>query len=390
MGVYTIATDIWFDTFGYYNLESLEFTPYVITFIGFFFFFYPLKDIHRFKFNDNVFTSPLFKYIVFSWIVLILAFTIVKITEMYAAISIGLGEVYQDRHVEGNELVFMQHVDPVIAKIVWIGGIVSNTTAPVMMFYSLYLIVKQKKMFLPILILTLSILPSIIHSVAIGSRGAMVWSFFKITFFYIISKDMISKKMKRQIIKIMLSFLLLVLVNSIITTIERTDNSRSKETATSSVLRYFGEPFPNAGFIYWGNVTKHPMGKRFFPDYVGFNKDVGETSDEIFKYWENYTGVPILNWKILYIDCYIEFGVLGGLLFLVLVGVFFRYVFAHRTISVYTIGILYAYFEMCDSTFTGYNMFSKQINATITSILILNFLLYFVAKFGKRQKIIIN
>ncbi len=381
LGVYTTATDIWFDVFGYYNLKSLDIEPYIYTFIGFILFFSPLKDIgNNISFSNRVFTSRGFKLFLILWFFLICFYTLMRISEMYIALSIGLNEVYEDRHVHGNELIFMQYANPIIAKLIRIGELVQNATTPVTMFYAVYLLLYHQKVILPLIILILSVMPSIFFAVAIGSRGAMVWGFFKIIFIFLLVKNRLSKKMKRKMIFVLTFALFVVLVNSIITTTGRVNNSESSESATSSILRYFGEPFPNAGFLYWNNVKAHPMGKRFFPDYVGFKKDIGSYSDEIFEYWTTYTGVPILNWKILYIDCYIEFGKIGGLIFIGSIFFIFKFWFRKIVVNIFTISIVYAYFEMCDNSFTGYNMLSVRLTTTIISIIILNSMLYLSSK----------
>lgn len=375
-GVYTLLTGIYAETFGEVDLNSVDITPFIYTFVGFVFFFRPLKYVKIKTLVIPEFNSKFFSQIVYFWVLLTFAYSLLKIGEAYIATSIGLDVIYEDRHMDGMSLSFMTYTNPILSKIAWIGEIVSRTTSPVMLFYATLNIINGKKKLLSIIIMILSVLPSIANSIAMGSRGAMVWSIFKFLFIVILMKDYLNKRFKKVIVSILIGGLVVVLFYSVTITIARNDGSG----ALNSILRYFGEPFPNALYSYWEMVSYHPMGTRFFPIWFNNNVVYDMSPGEIHNYWGSLTGVPILNWKILPIDCYIEFGVLGGFLFILFISILFTIFFKLYPISVYTITVLFFYFEMCDSSFTGYNAFDNTIMATVETVVVLNLFFYFFCR----------
>lgn len=370
-GVYTLWTGIYFDTFGNQVMTNISPIPFIYTFLGFVFFFSPLKYAKLKSIDIPEFESKNFRTLLTVWIVISLAYILVKLGEASAAVAIGLDRVYEARHMDGEFLSEVVIDNPIIRKIKWIGGMVTNATCPVMMLYAMICIIKNKERIMAFLILALAFLPSFLHSIATGSRGSMVWSMFKLFFIIILTKDLLPVKFKKIIISVLGSVIAGVLFYSMAITVARVGES----DAVSSILRYFGEPFPNMIFSYWDQVAQFPGGNRFFPDFLGFDKTAGFSSGEIHSYWSFYTGVPILNWKIMYIDCYIEFGKIGAFVMILLFSLPFSYYFKKKIIGLYNIPVLFFYYEMCDNSFTGFNAFSNVIITTITSILVLNFIL---------------
>lgn len=92
-------------------------------------------------------------------------------------------------------------------------------------------------------------------------------------------------------------------------TLYRTEGSTS-ETPLTQVLRYLGEPYPHLGNAFWNKVIVYPMGKRLFPFVIEPSTIITSTKSlgEQHIIWESITGVPILNYKTLYGDFYVDFG----------------------------------------------------------------------------------
>lgn len=375
-GVYTLMTGIYFDTFGTQNLSSIDSTPFILCFIGFVIFFNPLRYAKMENVEIPEFSSKNFQYLLIFWLILTTAYTILKATEASAAVAFGLDQVYEARHVDGEALSYMVYDNQIILKLRWIGGIVSNATCPVAMLYAMTNLIKREKISLSVYVLLLAFLPSFFHSIATGSRGSMFLSIFKVLFIVIFLKDFLQSNIKKIIWGLFASGVAVVLIYSIAITVARVGDT----DALSSVLRYFGEPFPNMSFSYWEYVINHPMGERFFPDFIGSNATEGFSPGEIHEYWGNITNTPILNWKILYCDCYIEFGKLGGILFIIIYSILFGGYFKKHPVNIYNITVLFFYYELCDNSFTGYNGFSNIIITTFISIIVLNLILRFYCR----------
>ena len=123
----------------------------------------------------------------------------------------------------------------------------------------------------------------------------------------------------------------------------------------NSILRYFGESFPNLGYIMYDQVIVHPMGIRFYPEFLWGNNPPWSSTDDSYEYWGNITGVPVINFKTFFGDLYIEFGlvltfVLVGLLFLII-----SYI-TQKKFSVITLPIVFLYMRMCSQSFAGYTL----------------------------------
>lgn len=376
LGVVTVGNGIYFDVFGYYDLSLINFVPYLLCFIGFLIFFEPLRGIRISSLDISLFESNSFKIITYIWLFISTLFVGIRIFAAVVAVSIGLDVLYEATHIEGDPVDLLKGASDWVYKTIWIGSNISRATSPLMMLFSMFLLSKTKHNFLAYYILFLSVAPYLASAISIGSRGAMLWSLFRLVFIVVLTKDLLPKEKKKNIYMLLTYCLTVVLIYSIITTIGRFGD----DNMFSSILRYFGEPFPNVSFLYWDNVTNHPFGDRLIPDLVGFTKDIGDSSEDVFMYWGSVTGVPILNWKVLYCDSYIEFGVWGGMLFLCIFSGVFKYLFIKYGVTIYTISILFFYYEQCDSSYTGFNAFSYVLIPTFITILITNIILYVIPK----------
>ena len=92
-------------------------------------------------------------------------------------------------------------------------------------------------------------------------------------------------------------------------TLYRVEDSTT-ETPLTSVLRYLGEPYPHLGNVFWNKVLFYPMGTRLYPfifEPATIISNANSLGDQ-HAAWEILTGVPILNYKTLYGDFYVDFG----------------------------------------------------------------------------------
>lgn len=371
-GVYIVGTNI----YKYENPNKIrDIFPYLLSFLGFFLLFFPFKNYNRqFQLYQPEFLSPTFNYFVKVWLCVCGALLLIRIRQAAMGVMFGLDLAYDMRHNDGLQLPWMMPMNEFEAKIIWIGSILLNVTSPLMMFYSVFSLKRGEK-YLPLLVLIISVLPFILDGLASGSRGYMVWSFFRLVFIFLLLKEKLPSVMVKKIFGIISFSMGIVLVFTIMTSVLRLGDT-GDTTPFDGILHYFGEPFPNVNCLYWEQVINHPMGDRLFPDFTNFAGHVGSSSDDYFKYWTARTGVHCENWKIYFIDLYIEFDIAGALLFISVVSLLFTRFFKKYVISVYTIPVYYFYFELCASSFTGYNLFSSQIISYATMLFWQNILLF--------------
>lgn len=76
LGYYTVKTGIYYDTFGYYNLNSLQTEPYIYAFIGYFILFLPFYKIRSKLENVSFIFNKDTKVFVNFWIIIYILYTI--------------------------------------------------------------------------------------------------------------------------------------------------------------------------------------------------------------------------------------------------------------------------------------------------------------------------
>ncbi|MCD8291072.1 MAG: oligosaccharide repeat unit polymerase, partial [Prevotella sp.] len=175
---------------------------------------------------------------------------------------------------------------------------------------------------------------------------------------------------KKYIVVFLASFVFVMAFYSMAITKSRFDMGQHRETPVESIARYFGESFPNLGYSFWDKVRWHPMGERLFPEVC--ESDVSQrfkSVDSSYYYWKLKTHVPILNFKTLFGDLYIEFGVLGALLFVIVLSKLFS-LYMKGQITCYNIAVAYYYFQICSMGFAGITRMSGFYLVIIALILI--------------------
>lgn len=87
-----------------------------------------------------------------------------------------------------------------------------------------------------------------------------------------------------------------------------------EKEAGNSVLRYFGEAFPNLGLRVWEVSDHYLMGMRTFPSVYSLFEPIPNVVTKAegigVKHivFENISGFPIINFKTFYGDLYCEWG----------------------------------------------------------------------------------
>lgn len=328
---------------------SLSIMPYFLCFISFFVFFHPL---HKLSKNVQITVPPIkwINKIVILWLIIMMMYTVLRAVEASITIKMGLGEAYALRHMEG-ETLFDYSDNIFLRRLGNVGSILQECTVPLIILYCIDNLQKRRNKKLILFLIVFSFLPNIFMGIAIASRGNLYSVFLKMIFFILLFKKHVSSKIKKIVIVIFCASLSFMAFYSLMITESRMENSRV-ETPMSSIVRYFGEPFPNLGYSFWGKVKYHPMGERLFPEIYGTKKLEFESTSDRYLYWERVTHVPVLNFKTMFGDLYIEFGVVGALIFVVLFSRLFIKVM-NGEICYYNIGLAYIYFQMCFMGFAG-------------------------------------
>lgn len=364
LGYYTCEiTDIYEGVFGKKNISTLTLKPYVLAFISYWLLFSPLKEIEYRDTNLSFIFSRIFKFAIKCWIIFYGFYCLLRLSELSVALATGLGEMYNTRHNEGEAL--FEYSNFFLKNFVAIGVVFAGPLTPLVMLYCFVGLYNKKiSSSYAVLIILVTFLPNLISSITIGSRGAMLMQVFCFLFFVILLYKYIPRQFLKKIYTTIVAGLFIVLTYSWMITIDRVGNAGGFD----SILRYFGEPFPNLGFSFWNKVNNHPMGARFYPEILMSNtKLIGSSVKDSHLFWENITGVPILNFKTFFGDMYIEFGVLIAMSLTVLLSIVFRRIIK-RNITILNISLVYYYFQLCVYSFGG---FSKKGEFAIRELLII-------------------
>lgn len=370
MSCITVWNGDYFRLFGLKNLDAVSFIPFLLCYIAFYLLFRPLKEIG----NNVDLTIIHFKYektLIGIWLIIMLCYLGIRFSEASFSIASGLAEAYESRHIEG-ETLFDYSGNPLIKRILNFGVLSAACFNPYMLLICIDKIRKKEQLGLVILIVVLCFVPDFLSAIAQGSRGQIFNVFLKILFFVILFKSCIPYKIKKWIYISMSVFVGFMIFYSFMITIDRVSGSNA-ETPIGSIMRYFGECFPNLQFNFWDKVDYHPMGDRRFPDFTGFNKTFSSV-DESYIYWQMMTHVPILNFKTVFGDMYIEFGTIGAFIFL------FIYTFVvdkiiKKKATGYNISFVTLYFSICLTGFAGLTYTSGFSLFTVIMILAINFLI---------------
>ncbi len=352
LGILTVFNGVYYDTFGVRNTTKLSYEPYILCFIVYFILFFPLRNLQLQIDNRSLgfLFGKKFHLFVVGWTVFYTFYLALLCSELLQSLVGGLGNAYEMRHMEGDALY--QYDSMFISYIVkGYGFFIYSASSPVLLLYAVIGLRAKKlsKSFAGYLAV-LCLLPSLFSSISQGSRGAlfadMICYFFYASLFWTI----FSKSVKRLVIRYTIIALSLMLVISLIITIQRVGDKDSG----SSILRYFGESFPNLGYNMYNQVQFHPMGIRFFPEVVYGDNPPWDSTDESYRYWGDITGVPVINFKTFFGDLYIEFGQILAVVIPLVMCLVMKLIIRRR-LSVIVLPIVYYYIQMCSQSFAGFN-----------------------------------
>ena len=309
MGYITVQTGIYQAIHGTYCRFPYE--PYVLEFLFYLIFMWPFRNFcSKTIIIEGV---PLLNGRLRTFLkILLFSYSFYFLLMVKVAIYVlgkGVGEAYDAIHFEGTTLYQYSNFE---SKILWICGSLYDWTSPIIIIYALYGIISKRNgwnfrfnSFCILYILSIFFL----NCIYTGQRGGIFFFSVRLLFVFIPFWTQIPKNAKRYIVSFAPYVVLLFLTYAISMTLYRVEDSTT-ETPLTTVLRYLGEPYPHLGNAFWNKVLFYPMGARLYPfifEPATIISNANSLGDQ-HAVWEILTGVPILNYKTLYGDFYVDFG----------------------------------------------------------------------------------
>lgn len=374
MGVVSVHTKVYQAVFG--NIHIDDITPYVYCFLSFCFLVYPLRKLN-FKNvvieNINKVDVQQFRKISYAPSLILLVYIIALIPDVILCLSMSdISDVYNEQRREGVDL--FNH-SGFVEKIFWIGRKCYNWFWAIFAFYSIYLInnnrIKDKKYY--IFLFMVSVVPYFLSTISSGGRGGFIFFPIQIALVLLPLWSYLTNKTKMSIIKYALIAVGLFSIYIVSMTIARVSDSQS-ETPFTSIVRYFGEPYPNLGNNLYGHVKHYLMGRRMFPELFGFDNS-GKTQYELFSIWYSYCGVATLNYKTIFGDFYIEFGTAISLLIIFSIGFIMNLYLKKGKLYFHQIPLYAYYMTLCSTAPLWFNQRNTGDLFVVLQLIIVSYII---------------
>lgn len=388
MGVYSVVNGQYGNI--YWSNGIFYVKPYLYCFVSFFILLLPFR-----KWNSKIEIDQLSllneKKIFWLFRILLIIYSslaLVEVIGLLRALSSGrsLGELYMAYHEEGSSILGYTNIE---SKIIWLFNPLHDVFYWFVVVVSLLHLSKKKTHKLLcwwLIILTFAI--DIILYMTRAARGEFLYLALKIVLVIIVLRPYLSKTIRKSILKYSFYFIAFFAIYTIAVSISRFDESSSTEGAQGSIIRYFGECFPNVSNQEWNKVLRHPMGTRMFPFVVGsiIGNNIESMADKQ-EFWEYFTGIPMLNFKTIYGDFYVEFGEYGALIAIIILSLIFIPFFRKGKLNLFSIPVWGVYIDIIVMSpllfsYSGTAQFKKYIYCLLGSAFIY-FYLYVNKKTNK-------
>lgn len=374
LGYYTFETGIYEDTFGRKNIDNLSYVPYLICFIIVLAICSPLRylDIDRLIIKKIPSNKTLYKIVIILFLNIVLSTLLFSLT-IKNRTAIDYAEVYAEG-ANGNLIITTGSniLDSIYGKTM----LLTRISTPVFYFICFYMLMKQSSVKIVILLIFLFFSLQLPECILNANRGGMFFSSMYLCFFVILFYYHLSKPIKRFIFIFITVGLCLIIFYSLAITYARIGDDSD---GLSSVLRYFGEPFPNLGFNIWDKEIRHPYGARFYPtlaELLGFKTLAAGTAGRNvgFEYWENYIGIPMLNFKTILGDLYIEFGTILTLFVIFIYVIILKHVVIRKKKSIFSVAYLFLPYKWALMCIFGFFFVERDILDLVAMMLLIHIL----------------
>lgn len=357
MGAWTFSSGIYEDTFGLKNESKLSIVPYIYCFLCMILSLQPLRNFRFEGLNIKMPSQQNIDKIVYGSFAIYLVFF-----GMYMSLISGRSSLmsYDDIYADaaaGETVSFgSSTIDFIYGKIITLTRIV-----PLIVYFFLFNnLANQRKVKKSIILIASMFVLEVAPKILNANRGGVFFTTALLFAYFIFFYNRIDKKTKKIIIIIALSGMLVLLSYIWAISLSRGGDD-SKSAMDSVVLRYLGEAYPNLGFNIWGHNINHPYGARYFPSLFGdasTNLDTGRSA--IHAFWEAKVGIPMLNFKTLFGDLYIEFGLLGAFVFTYLIVRLFKWYFKNNSANVFDVCLYFFYVNTCFMSVFGCSWGSER------------------------------
>ena len=288
----------------------------------------------------------------------------------------GIGEAYDSFHYDGESLYKYSALE---SKIVWICGSLYDWTSPVILIYAIYgLITNHNGWTLKLNTFCIFLVVGIffLGCVSTGRRGGTFFFMVRLLLVFVPFWSQFPSKIKLYIKAGIPWVVLLFFAYAVCMTLYRVEDSTT-ESPLTSVLRYLGEPYPHLGNAFWNKVLYYPMGARLYPFIVEPSSVIStaQSLGDQHYIWEMITGVPILNYKTLYGDFYVDFGPYIPFLIISLYSMLLKIFVKNGVVKFASYPILYYYIVMASTAPLWFSLrdwlgFKKLLAAVITYFII--------------------
>lgn len=361
--------------------EKLSFTPYLFAYFTTLLLSYPFSRMNERKINMKVIIPSYIKCLFsLSALLFFIRALFSGITAYVIANTIGFGEAYMMGH-EGEYIDVFQI--PLLSRFLRLAEVFTTGITPFYILYYFMRIAKNEGGFwYNSFFVILAYSPSIFSAIAGGSKGGLFFIAMSMIFYYIIVKPHMTYENKRRLSLMGFGVGLVLTIYVIIISLSRFEASTGQKAdniqQTNEIVHYLGEAFPNLGFFYWGKVDKHPYGRRFFPEFFyGENIEAKYKESGLnakFDYWENTTHVQMATFKTFWGDWYVEYGLYGSFIAIILLYIVFYYGIFRKYYLFSYIGLIAFYYNsvLIRGCFTGSGLEGSSVHYGILLTVIIS------------------
>ena len=372
MGFITVSNGIFFETFGVYSLAKLSIIPYLVNYIMVIIL---LSSLRSKIINNNITmwlkaTNVLNSKLLLTFENIVMVVCIVFLMLLFIGILqngiLSYGVIYEASRI-GERAVFFEN--KILNALFFRSYKFLSFVVPffyVIKFSKYVCGYKKKQCIMHIFIMLCCLVAGCIVR---ASRGGVFFVFLNFLFFVLCFWDYIAIRTKK-LFSIGMG-IALIAVNFFVNQISE-DRFETDNVATNNI-RYFGEAFPNLGLRIWDISDEHILGARKFPTlfqfFGGYIPDFNNDYDYKMMYFESKYKYPVNNFKTLFGDLYIEFGLTLSILFFLLCVGILRLFYNKAKHSCLSIIYLYIVYEL-----VTFGLFGLRLDETY----IIEYVLYFV------------
>lgn len=371
--------------------RTLPITPYLFAYATLLLITHPFKGYEEKNLNlkilrPNPTIDKLCGVMIFAYVFL---GAVTGITAYIVASTIGYGEAYEMVNEGGSEGTLLGIV---LGKglLFWIYRICCWIVIPTpffIMYYLTKLHYDEKNWLRYFLFILLSQARPMCQALIGGSKGALFFLLFNVIFYFVLFRKNFSSTLQSRIKQLMVPIIFMFGILAVTITSSRIENKQgfvnSAETK-NSLFSYLGQPFPNLGYYYYDKINKHPYGRRFFPEFFNPNTEQIYLKNNMTRteYWNSELPVPMEKFKTMWGDWYVEYGLLGSILGLFFMYLFFKKICFDYKYHIFCIPILAYYYEkVCMFAFaTGTGIAGSDAHKGFLISALVSFLLYVYEK----------